>query len=79
MLDKPRLVALNKMDTRPDEDLLKKTLSKLKRKKLEVWTISGVSGENIEKLKIRLGQILDDLGAREAEAEEEPAREGDDW
>ncbi len=84
MLDKPRLVALNKMDTRPDEKLLKTTLQKLKRKKVEVMTISGVSGENIPQLKIRLGQILLELGMRRPE--ETPAGdsgaeagEGDDW
>ncbi len=81
MLDKPRLVALNRMDTRPDEAFVKKTLSRFKRKKIEAWTISGVSGENIPELKIRLGQILDELGARQPENPEGPAGEasGDEW
>jgi len=84
MLKKPRLVVLNKMDTRPDEAMVKKTIQKLRRKKLEVMTISGVSGENIPQLKIRLGQILEELGTRVPE--EAPAAEagpeagaGDDW
>ncbi|MCW5828655.1 MAG: GTPase ObgE [Deltaproteobacteria bacterium] len=82
MLDKPRLVALNKMDTNPDAAILKKLLARFKRKKVEVWTISGVSGQNIPELKTRLGHLLEEMGARtHAEAVEPEATEaaGDDW
>ena len=48
--DKPRIVAANKIDALDDPDRLKKLAKHLKKKKVDLYPISGVSGEGIPAL-----------------------------
>ncbi len=64
LLDKPEIIAANKMDALPDEDV--ETLVELLREEfkedgLEVYPISGVSGRGIKELLSRVKELLAEL------------------
>lgn len=70
-----RVIALNKIDTRPDPDQLARRRSHFEALGYPVHLISGVSGEGIEPLVHTLGDLVASLD-RPAATDEEDAESG---
>ena len=58
LLEKPQIVLANKMDQESSKENLKKFMEKVK---CEVYPISAVTGEGIDKVLIRLADMLDKI------------------
>ena len=59
LLERPELVAINKVDLFADQDLIEPVVQALRDRGCEVFRISGVTGEGIEALLRAAGRALD--------------------
>jgi len=70
MLEKPRLVALNKIDDENARENAKKIKETLALEGVECFEISAVTKEGIDQLMTRVAEIHKELGPRKLESEE---------
>ena len=68
--EKPMIVAASKVDV-ANKDKLSKLKTYCKRRKLELYPISAVTGKGIEELKYAMAKKVEELRAKDAQPEEE--------
>lgn len=74
LLEKPMLVALNKIDLLEAQEALKNLSTALVARGYAVFPVSAVTGEGIPQLMQAVASTLRDVAAREAETEKPQAR-----
>ena len=75
LADKPEIVVLNKIDALTPEELKAKVKALKKASKAEVHTISGATGEGVEKVLYDVLAVIDESRAEEVEASAAKAQE----
>ncbi len=73
---KPQILAINKMDTRPDEDRLRPLEKEARRQGVPVARISAVSGEGLGELNEAIWKQLQPLRRQEASGDAAPPEGG---
>lgn len=68
--EKPMIMAASKVDV-ANKDKLSKLKTYCKRRKLELYPISAVTGKGIEELKYAMAKKVEELRAKDAQPEEE--------
>ena len=71
LLDRPQVVAANKIDLIDDEERLREVKDKLEAEGYEVFPISAVTGSGLDELIRRVNELVEKTPAPEVEAEEE--------
>ncbi|MFV8750780.1 Obg family GTPase CgtA [Nannocystaceae bacterium ST9] len=75
---RPRVVALNKLDTPESQALVKRARRMLRKRNIPLFAISAVTGEGVDALLEALWRRLDLVRKREAEARSRSSDEGSD-
>ena len=64
IMEKPQILALNKMDSYQGDvdELIDRILKEFSYDRADIFTISAVTGEGVDSLKYRIGELLPTLG-----------------
>lgn len=71
LLDRPQVVAANKIDLMDDEKNLNEVKKKLEAEGYEVFPVSAVTGEGLDELITRVNELVDETPAPQIKPEEE--------